>query len=423
MQTFRPNARRREAAAAILCVFVLVAAAVFSAEPAVYAAEKIVFGFKGIPDELRLAQQFVEEFNRQHPDIEVEILDMTASGDSWPERLAVLFASGTAPDVIRMEYQRSFPFVNRGLLLPLDRYADTDPAFDRLDFFEASLEAHTVDGVLYGIPREAQPFTVFINETRVAEVGLPFPDLDWDMDTFLEIARRTRRLDDEGFPLRYGWHMERSVTRLMPFLNAYGGGVYDQAAGRFTVTDPGTIQALDVIQQAALEPGVVGGDFRYGQASLFLRGPWMVPEFRQTLTDFEWNIMPAPGGPGGRGTTLGSDAYYISKDSRHPDLAWEFVKHMTGEAAAMRLAASGGVVPARREVARQYILSGSSEPPHNLEAYLVGLEIARPTPNLSEFVQIERVLEAQWQRVFIGAVDARTAMEEILPQLEALAGQ
>lgn len=380
----------------------------------------IVFGFKGVPAELEITERLVERFNAMQGEVEVEILDLTVAGVSWPERLTVLFAAGTAPDVMRMEYQRSYPFILQNLLMPLDDFVAHDPALNPADFFLPSIAAHTVNGVLFGIPQEAQPFTVFINESQIDQSGIPLPTFDWTMDEYMEIARRTRRVDANGVVRHYGWHLERSITRFSPFLYAFGADIFAPNDQDLAVTSPEMLDALRFYQHASMEEGVIGGDFRHGQSTLFLRGPWMVPEFRQSLTDFEWDIMPVPSGPGGRGTTLGSDAYYIARETAHPEAAWEFVKFITSVEAHTEFAASGSIVPARQEVAREYVFGGATEPPYNLQAYLIGLEIARPTPMIQRFFDVDILLTDAWTRTLAGLVDVRTGMEGILPQLRAL---
>ena len=384
------------------------------------AQQQIVFGFKGSLAELEIAQEIVRRFNAAQDDIEVVILNMAGAGVSWPERLTTLFAGGAAPDVIRMEYQRSYPFIKEDLLLPLDEFIARDPSFHIDDFFPVAIEAHTVDGHVYGIPQEAQPFTVFVNTRRLDEAGLAFPPHDWDMDSFVEIARRTRVVDHESKVVHYGWQLETSLTRFAPFLYAFGADFVSPDRTAFAITSPQMIEALEYLQRAYLETGVIGGSFQAGQSTLYLGGPWMVPGFRDQLADVSWDIMPVPGGPGGRGTTLGSDAYHISKQSSSPELAWEFIKYITSEESLSLMAEGGSIVPARRDLAHHYITRASELPPHNLEAYLVGLEIARPTPMIRNFFDVARILEPAWLEVVQGKYDAARRMEEILPQLVGL---
>ncbi len=389
--------------------------------PETHAADKIVFGFKGNQAELVLAQELVEEFNQSQNEIIVEVLDMTARGGAWHEHLSVLFASGEAPDVIRMEYQRGFPFAKEGLLRPIDDLIASDPNFVESDFFPVSLEAHRVDGRQYGVPREAQPFTLFVNRTAVSEAGLGFPDHDWDIREFEDIVRRTVRTDHSGKTLHYGWQLTVTETRLPPFIHAFGGRILNEDRTAFVLDAPEVIDALQFMQDLSVNHGAIGGNFQQGTATFELSGPWAVPGYRNAIQDsFEWDILPVPQGPGGRGTTLGSDAYYISNQSRNPELAWRFITFITSAESLARLSETGALVPSRRDVAFDLVFGTPVGPPQNLGAYLTGLEFAQPSPMFSRWFDFARTINPVWSSVIQGNADPRTAMTEILPELNAL---
>ena len=402
---------RRCAAGKLLIASVSLAAA---------AQQQIVFGFKGSLAELEIAQEIVRRFNAAQDDIEVVILNMAGAGVSWPERLTTLFAGGAAPDVIRMEYQRSYPFIKEDLLLPLDEFIARDPSFNIDDFFPVAIEAHTVDGHVYGIPQEAQPFTVFVNTRRLDEAGLALPSHDWDMDSFVEIARRPRVVDHESKEVHYGWQLETSLTRFAPFLYAFGADFVSPDRTAFAITSPQMIEALEYLQRAYLDTGVIGGSFQAGQSTLYLGGPWMVPGFHDQLADVSWDIMAVPGGPGGRGTTLGSDAYHINKQSSSPELAWEFIKYITSEESLSLMAEGGSIVPARRTWPTTTSPGRANSRPTTSKRIWWASRSRAPTPMIRNFFDVARILEPAWLEVVQGKYNAARRMEEILPQLVGL---
>ena len=84
------------------------------------------------------------------------------------------------------------------------------------------------------------------------------------------------------------------------------------------------------------------------------------------------------------------------------------------------MAVGGALIPSRVGVAQDCVLRGSEQPPHNLQAYLVGLEYAKPTPMIRRYWDAAAILEAAWQRVIWENVNPRQGMEEILGQLSSL---
>ena len=215
---------------------------------------------------------------------------------------------------------------------PIDDLIAQDSEFDLDAFFPVSLEAHRADGKLYAIPQEAQPFTLFVNTTVIGESGLALPDMDWSMDDLLSIAQRTKRIGSQGETEHWGWLVEPTLTRAVPYIYAFGGRILNESGRDFALTSPQTLAGLQFIQDANIVSGVLGGNFGRGTTTFYLSGPWHVPRFRESIHGlFDWDILPVPGGPGGRGTTLGSDGYYVSSQSKNPEAAWKFLSFLASE--------------------------------------------------------------------------------------------
>lgn len=385
------------------------------------AKANIVFGFKGGAAELEIAKQIVEGFNRSHSNIEVEVLDLTAGGD-WPTKLSVLFAAGTPPDVVRMEYQRSFGYVADGLLQPLDPFIAKDKSFRIRDFFPVSIAAHSVAGKVYALPQEAQPFTMFVNRTELDKAGFTVPGMDWTMDQLLDMARKTTRdANGDGRPEIFGWQFDVSTTRLEPYFMAFGARWLNDEKTRFMLDSPQAQRALQFLADAVNVYQVKGGKFDQGTAVFYgMGGPWMVPGYRQSIKGWDWDILPAPGGPGGRGTTLGSDGYYIAKGTRNPEAAWEFIKYITSAESLTRMTEQGNLFPARSAVAIAYANKKPSQPPFSLGAYMKGIEITRPTQTYRQFVVAERTFTETMNKVFANQIGPSEAAGQLLPPLNAL---
>lgn len=378
----------------------------------------LVLGFKGTHEDYMAVQELVEEFNQSRTDIEASVTNMAAGG-SWIERLSVWFAAGTPPDVIKMEYQRSVGYVAQGLVQPLDPFIARDSEFDLGQFFPIAVAAHTFGGQVYALPQEAQPFTIFINKTHLDRVGLDMPSIDWTVDDLLEAAKKgTIDSSGDGVPDIYGWAFDTSFTRIEPFLRAFGGQLLADDLSRFVLDSPESVEALQFLHDAIHVHGVRGGNFLQRNVLIYsFGGPWSVPQYRRSLPDVAWDILPAPGGPGGRGTTLGSDGYYIASDTQYPDAAWELVKFITSEKSLERLMQHGTILPARSTLVDAFMQLHGEQPPENLAAYMKGIEIAFPTSVFPNFVQAEQLFIQSLNEVWNGNVPVRTAVENLVPQL------
>jgi multiple sugar transport system substrate-binding protein len=91
--------------------------------------------------------------------------------------------------------------------------------------------------------------------------------------------------------------------------------------------------------------------FMNGSVAMFYSGIWKTPRFRQ-ITTFDWDVVEFPKGPGGkRGFPMSAAGYSVVKTSKHPELAYELVKYLSGEVGQRFMAATGLTQPALRSLA------------------------------------------------------------------------
>ena len=86
-----------------------------------------------------------------------------------------------------------------------------------------------------------------------------------------------------------------------------------------------------------------------------------------------------PIGPAGRATSVNSAGFVISKDSKNPDAAWEFVKYAFSDAGQTELAKIGLAIPVRKSVAESDAYLGQAvKIDHSV--YVAALDYARMKP-------------------------------------------
>jgi multiple sugar transport system substrate-binding protein len=84
-------------------------------------------------------------------------------------------------------------------------------------------------------------------------------------------------------------------------------------------------------------------------AAMTTIGHWAVPGYVQSGINFD--IAPMPKGPAGQATSVNSAGFVISKDSKHADAAFEFIKFALGESGQTKLAQLGFAIPVLKSVA------------------------------------------------------------------------
>lgn len=119
-----------------------------------------------------------------------------ADWDSYLEKLRVLMAGGTPPDVFAMDAPLYLDWQSRGVLLNLQPYLDKDNTI--LDaVYPITLEAYkTADG-LYGLPRDFQTIVLYFNKDMFDAAGVADPTDAWTYAD-LRTAAKHLTLDKDG---------------------------------------------------------------------------------------------------------------------------------------------------------------------------------------------------------------------------------
>ena len=104
------------------------------------------------------------------------------------------YAGNTAPDVAMMDPGTFMALAKRKALLPLNEFFDSTPGFDIGAFYKPIVDAHSLNGVCYVLPRDIAPQgLVYYNKKLFREKGIPFPDGSWTWD--FEVRPELREKD------------------------------------------------------------------------------------------------------------------------------------------------------------------------------------------------------------------------------------
>lgn len=331
----------------------------------------IKFMFRGGNLQEQLVQHWIDEFERQNPDIKVEW--MIATSSSFQQELPLLIATGTGPDVFEMWGGDAKSLADNGFLLDLNPYVERDFTQEDLDdFFPISWQAGELitgpnKGMRMGIPSYANVFVMYYNKDMFSAAGIPFlPELDrqgnWTWDSLVEIGKKLTRkdadgaitqwaLDDDGF-----WY---PLGRGAGWIHAAGGKIFDipDNPTRFMMDEPEALYALEFLQDLVWRHQILPpmndraqAHFHAGKSAMNL---WMGSTYLNTLEDrvgeaFEWDMGPRPMGPASRGYYLASDMFGIAANTPHPEAAWRFVKYLTSTEGMEAHIAFMGRGPVRR---------------------------------------------------------------------------
>ncbi|MYT95742.1 MULTISPECIES: extracellular solute-binding protein [unclassified Streptomyces] len=294
----------------------------------------------------KVEKEVVATFNRTS-DVKV-VLD-TIPGADYQAKLQTIIRSKQAPDVFFNWGGGSIkPFVDAGLLLPLDPLIAKDPDL-KSKFLPSVFNSAVVDGTSYGIPmRGTQPVLLFNNGKVLEKAGVE-PPQTWD-----DLLQAVEALKDEGVtPIALGGG-DRWPT-LMWFEYLYdriaGPELFQRAldGGKEVWASPDSRKALGMIREL-VDAGAFGTNYdsvkftdqgsptllATGRAGFELMGSWEYstqqdahPEFAKN--DLGYSAFPAVGGgKGDRANLVGNtnNFYSVLKKTEHPEAVAEFLKLM-----------------------------------------------------------------------------------------------
>ena len=337
----------------------------------------IVYYHRSSITESEWANEVIALFNAQHDDIEVSSLPSgTGGGADYAEKLAVLRASGNAPDVF-FGCADKLGYVLKGWALDLTGYVTRDKAAVKsTSFFPGVWDSFNYGGKIYGIPLSVTPQILFYNKDMFEKHGLtPLPpdweDRTWTWDTMIEYSKKLTLMDADGSATQLA--LTQATEAHLPDIPwMFGGDWFDEEAYRTTKATRATIvrdenirayeALIDLYDRYAAvgsPKGISAGTgFVEGRIAMDWIGSWKLNSYievrRSGGLKFGLGMGPVPLVQN-RQNTRWTDPLFISSTTQHPDAAWEFVKFATNEECQGLWTEITRQIPARRTVLGTYV--------------------------------------------------------------------
>ena len=342
----------------------------------------IQFSSWGSESEMRILKPILIEFEKQNPDIKVELLHIP---QNYFQKVHLLFASNTAPDVIFMNNQYLPIYANAGVLEDLTPYAD-ELEFDK--FYPKALKTLSWEGKVYGVPRDISSLVIYYNKNLFDKKEVGYPKKGWSYEQFLDTAKNLTNLPDV-----FGVSFEEEPLFYMPYLMSFGV----DGVPRFE--DENVRKALDnyaklryFYKVAPLKTDSASATmaqmFLQERLGMYISGRWMCPKLREDAK-FEWDVVEFPGI-----VPMDASGWVIAKSSKHKAEALELIKFLSSNESLNEFTKSGLIVPARVDVAQsEAFLDGQK--PQNAKVFLDVIETSKPTPVTIDYRQILDTLKTK----------------------------
>jgi len=315
-------------------------------------------------------QQSINEFEKLHPDIKVDIENIPYG--NYEQKMIAEFITGGAPDLFWVNTPWLATFIKDGMLTNLTPLIKANHV-DMSRYYPQLVGLHSKNGKIYGLPKDWDTIALYYNKAYFNKLHLTVPaNLSWNADgtgsfvTFLKEATT----DTSGHnALSPQFNPGKVATYAIGVNNSLQGGWGNYVAelgGKIipypyatvaTVTTPQMNEGLSfltktladdhVIAPATLTgPNANGANleqmFSQGQIAMWQDGDWNTVSAKASVT-FPIGVTTLPIGPTGRVSEFNGLIDGLNTHTKYPKQAWE-LEQWLGSPQSEAILGSGGYV-------------------------------------------------------------------------------
>lgn len=365
-------------------------------------------------------EEVIPEFEREHSGIRIQSVRQ-ASNQEYLGALMTRAAADKTPDLIRLDYSWVSRFASRGLLVPLDRFADYAETAKPLR--ERMLDTNRMDGHVYGLPLNITTKAAIFNRRLLGDAGLTATPKS--LADVVELARKHHyMIGMSGIEL---WGS-------LPYFFGLGGKLSDE---HFTTTSgylnsEASIDAVETLlklfHDGVLNPHLLDGkgdlwkDVYSGKRMLMIdEGPWFYSILLNSANlelDLMDSTVPVPfPSLGLYGSVIGGESLVMTKGTKWKEEAWTFIRWMMRKETQATMF-KAGLIPANAEALLGPSVSGANNP--YIEPYLEGIDQAFFRPAIPQWNEVEQLYNEAMERIFVDGDDAESVLNEASSAIDKL---
>jgi multiple sugar transport system substrate-binding protein len=311
------------------------------------------------PNQPEVWDEIIRRFETEHPGVTVRREIGPHSSTAFHDLLAQKLKNrSTDLDVFLLDVVWPAEFAAAGWAVPLD---DLFPPAAQAAFLPGTIAANTYRGKIYGVPLYIGSGMLYYRKDLLERYGFAPPA------TWAEMVDQAAAIT-AGEPGMYGFsgqfkQYEGLVCNMLEYIRSNGGYLLDPLRGKPAIAEPPALEAVRFVRDRIIGTAAPAGVLTYEEPeslALFVQGKavfhrnwpyaWEAANNpAHSTVAGKVGIATLPHFPGGRShAALGGWQVGISAFSGNRDLAWTFVRFLTGEGNQKRLAIRAGLAPTRR---------------------------------------------------------------------------
>ena len=311
-------------------------------------------------------QTIVEDFNQKQE--RWHVTPMMVPWNSNQKYLCAI-ASGMPPDVMMIDLPAAPGYIVRGALEDISSFVEREGWSDK-EFFTSLWNSGRYKKRAYVVPLNSDIRCLIYNRQLFREAGLDpdRPPVTWD--ELHDYAKRLTLRDTQGHVIQLGFAASASLDPIQLLVAGWqkGGDLASTDLTRMTLNTPPYIEAMRFCQKmidiqgtgdylrfltsggSALE--TQDGYFTGNIAMRLITGFYLSlqREFAPTM-DARLAAFPMPEKDAVPVSWISGFGLGLLQGCRHPEGAWELIKHLVSEESQFRIATEMGLLPVLRSVA------------------------------------------------------------------------
>ncbi|MFF3503625.1 extracellular solute-binding protein [Streptomyces sp. NPDC003247] len=302
----------------------------------------------------------VEEFEKDHPGIKVEVT--VHSWNDVDREVKEMVDDGEAPDMAQIgsyaDYAADDLLYKAGDVLSIPVQAD---------FVSQLADAGEVRGVQYGMPFASSTRLLFYNKTLFEKAGITTPPTTWD-----ELAEDAEALEEEGVDYPYALPLgsEEAQAETMQWLLSGGGG-YTATATGYSIDSTENVETFTWLKNELVGEGLTGPvapgklnradafeAFTAGKVGMLNGHPSLMKAAEKKGVKFGMVAMPGVDGPSK--VSLGvADWMTAFKQNGHAEQIGEFLDFVYSEENVLSFSREYDLLPVTTSASQ--VMSTASE--------------------------------------------------------------
>lgn len=379
-------------------------------------------------DVYKIYEEAIKQFEAENPNVKIVFRSGTLMED-YSEWLAQKVLKGEEPDIFIVLEEDFNTFADIGMLEPLNDYIEDESDIFLVDYYEKALEAGNYNGIQFAMPFEIVPTFMIVNKTLLDSNGISFPEVEWNLDTFMDISRiLTKDTDSDKVIDQYGsvgyeWdHAYYSVN-----------GNFNEGLKAIDIYDEVKLsQAIDFTKSLyLLNQGynVTNTDFSEGNVGF---KPFSLAEFRaykpypyrvKKYSNFDWEAIPFPVFNDNQSQAkLYTVQIGMSSRSKEKELSWEFIKFLTSDSEIQQMVwDTTYTLPTKISVVDNlYLNQNNSEDILDPEFLKSIIEQSVVEPTFKEYNQIRDAMNIRIKLNILENKSAQETIREVRKDIEDL---